>query len=62
LFAILVQDYLLVVEFLVIVSIINKAVAVEVFGLPEQGVLSTCHVLRIPEGSYLYNIALLLNL
>ena len=37
-------DYPLVVEFFVIVSMINKIVAVEVLVLPGQGVLSICHV------------------
>ena len=36
------HDYPLVVEFLVIVSIINKAVAIEVFGLLKRGALLTC--------------------
>jgi hypothetical protein len=61
--AILAHDHPLVVEFLVIVSIINKAVAVEVLGLLGWGVSSTCQVSRIPLlGSHPRDIALALNL
>jgi hypothetical protein len=40
--AILVHDYPQVVEFLVIILMINFAVAVEISSLPERGALSTC--------------------
>jgi len=40
--AILAHDHPWVVEFLVIILIINFAVAVEIGSLPERGALSTC--------------------
>jgi hypothetical protein len=52
----------LVVEFLVIVCIINNARAVKIFGLPGRGASSTCQVSRIPRGSHPREIALDLSL
>jgi hypothetical protein len=44
-------DHPLIVEFLVMVLIINKAVAIEVFGLPKRGVSLTCLGLTSVPGS-----------
>ena len=42
-----VYNYLLIIEFLVIVLMISKEIIVEVLGLPERGALSTCLGLTI---------------
>jgi hypothetical protein len=59
---ILAHDHLWVVEFLVIVLIINFAVAVEIGSLPKQGALLTCQVFKTPERSYPLKIAFALIL
>jgi hypothetical protein len=56
------HDQPLVIEFLVIVSIINNERAVEILGLPERGASSICQVSRIPKGSHPREIALDLSL
>ena len=56
------HDYPLVVEFLVIVSMINKVVAIEVLVLLGRGVLSICYVSTSSPGLYLCDIAFDLNL
>jgi hypothetical protein len=60
--AILAHDHPRVVEFLVIVSIINFAVVVEIGGLPERGASSTCQVSKTLEGFHPLEIAFALIL
>src|SRR5271165_5174312 len=60
--AILAHDHPRVVEFLVIVSIINFVVAVEIGGLPERSASSTCQVSKTREGSHPLEIAFALIL
>ena len=60
--AILAHDHPQVVEFLVIVSMINFAVAVEIGGLPKRGASSTCQVSKTLEGSHPLEIAFVLSL
>jgi hypothetical protein len=60
--AILAHDHPQVVEFLVIVLIINFAVAVEIGGLPERGASSICQVSKTLERSYPLEIAFVLSL
>lgn len=52
------QSQPLVVEFFVIILIINNKRTVEIFDCPEQEVLSIYQVSKTPEKSYLQNIAL----
>jgi len=60
--AILAHNHPRVVEFFVIVLIINFAVAVEIGGLPERGASSTCQVSKTLEGSHPLEIAFVLSL
>ena len=60
--AILAHDHPRVVEFLVIVLIINFAVAIEISGLLGRSASSTCQVSKTPERSYPLEIAFVLSL